>query len=89
MSVDSQFKRAQELLAEKKPKLDTKTKLLFYGYFKQATHGKNTAAQPAKGNLAATYKWNAWTKCGDMSQDEAKKKFVEVARSVLPKESKL
>lgn len=80
---DEKFKQAQALLNEKKPKLDTKQKLLLYGYFKQATVGKNTTPQPKRGNLAASYKWDAWKKVGDITQDEAKLKFAELAKSLV------
>jgi acyl-CoA-binding protein len=88
-TTDEQFKKAQALLAEKKPKLDTKNKLLLYGYFKQSTVGPNKAPQPKKSDLTASYKWNAWKKVSELSQDEAKAKFVAVAKTLLPGDSKL
>ena len=89
VTIDEKFKKAQALLAEKKPKLNTTQKLLFYGYFKQATVGKNSSPAPKKSALAASYKWNAWSKVSSLSQDEAKAKFVEMANTVLPAGSKL
>jgi diazepam-binding inhibitor (GABA receptor modulator, acyl-CoA-binding protein) len=89
MSIDDQFKKVQQLLAEAKPKLNTTQKLLFYGYYKQATIGKNTTPQPKRSDLSGTYKWNAWKKVESLSQDEAKNKFIELAKTFLPRNAKL
>jgi diazepam-binding inhibitor (GABA receptor modulator, acyl-CoA-binding protein) len=88
-SIDEEFKKVQQLLAVAKPKLNTTQKLLFYGFFKQATVGKNNTPQPKKSDLSGTYKWNAWKKVESLSQDEAKKKFIELAKTFLPSNSKL
>jgi len=53
------------------------TKLKFYGYFKQATVGKNTKEAPSVVDVTNRAKWDAWNKLGDMSKEEAMKKYVE------------
>ena len=89
-SIDEKFKLAAALMndKEKKPKLDMKQQLTLFGLYKQATEGKCNKPAPAKSDMAAYYKWTAWNKCGDMSKDDAKKKFVEFAKSVLPADQK-
>jgi acyl-CoA-binding protein len=89
-NIDEKFKLAAAMLndKEKKPKLDMKQQLTLFGLYKQATEGKNTKPAPAKSDMAAYYKWTAWSKCGDMSKEDAKKKFVEFAKTVLPAEQK-
>jgi diazepam-binding inhibitor (GABA receptor modulating acyl-CoA-binding protein) len=72
----------------KAPKLDVRKKLMFYALYKQATEGRCTGKEPSKMDMANHYKWKAWTQCGDMSKEEAKKKYLELAKSVLPDELK-
>jgi diazepam-binding inhibitor (GABA receptor modulating acyl-CoA-binding protein) len=89
MSVDAQFNKAVAAITKPSPsdpqvKLDTKKKLMFYALFKQATEGKCTAKPPSKTDMAAFYKHKAWTQCGDMSKEEAKKKYVELALQAAP-----
>jgi diazepam-binding inhibitor (GABA receptor modulating acyl-CoA-binding protein) len=92
--IMGQFENAVKIINEKPapgakaPKLDVKKKLTFYALYKQATEGKCTQKEPSKMDMAAHYKWKAWTQCGDMSKEDAKKKYVELAKSVLPDDIK-
>lgn len=89
-AVEQKFKKAVEIINAKpgpntpKVKVDMKQKLAFYGLFKQATEGKCNVKAPSKTDIANYYKWKAWTTCGDMSKEEAMKKYVELATSVMP-----
>ncbi|CAG2118492.1 unnamed protein product, partial [Medioppia subpectinata] len=53
-------------------------RLQFYAYFKQATEGPNQTKKPAFYDLVGKYKWEAWTKLGDMSTTEAMEGYVRV-----------
>ena len=90
MSVDEQFQKAVAIVNAKPGpntpavKLDTKKKLMFYALFKQATEGKCTGKAPSRSDMVAFYKHKAWSQCGDMSKEDAKKKYLELAKSVVP-----
>jgi acyl-CoA-binding protein len=84
---DEAFKRGVALMTSpeaKSIKVDTKTKLMLYGLYKQATVGPNTTPQPRRTDLMGTYKWKAWKACGDMSKDEAQRKYLEALRKIAP-----
>jgi acyl-CoA-binding protein len=51
--------------------------LLFYSYYKQATLGPCTLAKPAFWDVVNKAKWNAWTSLGQMSKDQAMKRFIK------------
>lgn len=90
----SEFEKAVAIITAKpapgtkKLKLDMKKQLTFYALYKQSTEGKCTAKEPSKMDMAAHYKWKAWTTCGDMSKEDAKKKYVALAKEVLPADLK-
>lgn len=90
----SEFEKAVAIInakpapGAKKVKLDMKKQLTFYALYKQATEGKCTGKEPSKMDMANHYKWKAWTACGDMSKEEAKKKYVALAKEVMPPEIK-
>jgi len=90
MSLEEKFTLAASILNDKakKPKMDMKQQLTLYGLYMQSTKGKCTEPQPSKSDFAAYYKWTAWNKCGDMSKEDAKKKFVEFAKTVVSPEVK-
>lgn len=79
---------AKPVEGQKKIKLDVKTQLTFYALYKQATEGKNTTKEPSKMDAVNNYKWKAWTSLGDMSKDDAKKKYLEQAEKLMPPEIK-
>lgn len=63
--------------------LPDETKLRLYGLYKQATNGRllldgNCQSKPAVWNIVAYRKYNAWMKCGEMSQDEAMLEYMTV-----------
>ncbi|KEP61102.1 UNVERIFIED_CONTAM: acyl-coa-binding protein [Hammondia hammondi] len=62
----------------------TEQKLEFYKYYKQATVGD--CNEPAPGFLAfeAKSKHSAWMSVKGMSQEEAKKKYVEALDKMQP-----
>jgi len=60
--------------------------LLLYALYKQATLGPAAAAKK-RSNLAlpsarATAKWNAWKSLGDLPQEEAKRRYIALARKL-------
>ncbi len=61
---------------------DNMTLLKIYGYYKQGSQGDNTDDKPSFTDMVARAKWDAWTKCQGMSQDEAKEKYIELIESL-------
>ncbi|CAI2378347.1 unnamed protein product [Moneuplotes crassus] len=66
-----------------KPSNDQKLK--FYGLFKQATVGKCSGKAPSRLKVIPRMKYFAWKELGNMSKDQAKKNYVELAYKVDPK----
>ena len=60
-------------------------KLEFYALYKQATLGKCTGARPGRLNVVARYKYDSWKKLENLSKDQAKEKFIEKFKKVVPK----
>ncbi len=61
---------------------DNMTLLKIYGLYKQGSQGDNTDDKPSFTDMVARAKWDAWTKCQGMSQDEAKEKYIELIESL-------
>jgi acyl-CoA-binding protein len=67
------------------PALDDQQKLDFYGLFKAATVGPcNTEAPNMLLNPIEYMKWDAWKQLGEISQAEAKARYVAMMDSVKP-----
>eukprot|EP00483_Globobulimina_turgida_P011554 UN11576 len=78
----SAFEQATEFVRNlpKEGDLDDATKLEFYACYKQATVGKCSekgGSQPWAVQMEARAKWDAWAGLGDLSADEAKKRYIE------------
>lgn len=58
------------------------TKLKFYGLYKQATEGTNTTPKPGFWDVVSRAKWEAWTKLGDISKEEAMQQYVDCLKEV-------
>tara|TARA_B110000211_G_C13779104_1_gene421061 strand:- start:67 stop:333 length:267 start_codon:yes stop_codon:yes gene_type:complete len=80
--LDIAFREAFIAISTLKESLTPDIMLRFYAYNKQANFGSNF---PFEGELDVRngFKINAWMQLKDMSSDEAKKKYVELANSVL------
>ncbi|GFR15490.1 acyl-CoA-binding domain-containing protein 5 [Trichonephila clavata] len=58
-------------------------KLKFYSFFKQATEGPCELPKPGFWEVVNRAKWEAWNKLGNMSKEEAMKKYVEAFVEIL------
>jgi acyl-CoA-binding protein len=61
---------------------DNATLLKIYALYKQATLGDNTADKPGFSNLVGRAKWDAWSGVKGLESDEAKRRYVELIRSL-------
>ncbi|XP_049955011.1 acyl-CoA-binding domain-containing protein 5 isoform X1 [Schistocerca serialis cubense] len=57
--------------------------LRFYAYYKQATEGPCTAPRPSFWEVVKKMKWEAWSKLGDMSKEEAMNNYVEELKKIV------
>lgn len=55
----------------------------FYGHYKQATMGDNETSEPWFIDVKGQKKWQAWTACKGMTQDDAMRAYCEKANTLL------
>ncbi|WP_099547915.1 acyl-CoA-binding protein [Pseudomonas sp. 2995-3] len=58
-----------------------------YGLYKQSTQGDNDSARPGFTDFAGKAKWEAWNKLKGTSQREAQNRYIELANSLINRES--
>lgn len=56
---------------------DNATLLKLYGLYKQASAGDNGEKKPGFSDMIGRAKWDAWTAVKGLSQDDAKRRYVE------------
>ncbi|KAH7485430.1 hypothetical protein KRP22_006581 [Phytophthora ramorum] len=81
MSSDALSDRFQRSLALGKtlpPLSDNAAKLELYALFKQAHAGQNATSRPGLLDFVGRAKWDAWKRLGDMSQDDAQRKYIAI-----------
>lgn len=80
--LDIAFREAFIAISKSKEAVAPDIMLKFYAYYKQANFGSNF---PYEGELDVRngFKINAWVQLKDMSSDEAKREYIELANSVL------
>ncbi|NXY18736.1 ECI2 isomerase, partial [Atrichornis clamosus] len=81
------FEKAQEQLKLLKKDPGNETKLKLYALFKQATEGPCNAPKPGMLDFVKKAKWDAWNSLGNLSQDNARKKYAELVSSLVSAES--
>ncbi|XP_075218740.1 acyl-CoA-binding domain-containing protein 4 isoform X2 [Lycorma delicatula] len=57
--------------------------LRFYAYYKQATEGPNTMPKPNFWEMIKKAKWDAWSKLGNMSREQAMINYVEELKKIV------
>ncbi|KAK9496728.1 hypothetical protein O3M35_013021 [Rhynocoris fuscipes] len=57
--------------------------LRFYAYYKQATEGPAKGQRPGFWDVIKRAKWDAWAKLGDMSREEAMRRYVEELNKIV------
>ena len=71
---------------EAKAKQPRETMLSLYAHVKQGKYGEagfNAEPQPGFFDFAAKMKYKAWQEIHTMDQNEAKQKFISIAKSVF------
>lgn len=81
-SLSDRFERSLALGKTLPPLSDNAAKLEMYALFKQANQGKNSTARPGMLDFVGRAKWDAWSKLGDMTPDNAKFKYIAIVNEL-------
>ena len=81
--LDIEFDKAYERASNTSIKLPPDIMLIFYAYYKQATKGNNY--EKPSGNIALrnSFKLNAWFQLSHLSEEEAKKGYIELVNKYI------
>ncbi|KAJ2838984.1 hypothetical protein FBU31_000794 [Coemansia sp. 'formosensis'] len=78
LEIFEKFEKAAEDVKGLPKPPSTDEKLSLYGLFKQALDGKNTTTRPGLLDFEGKAKYDAWFKHGDMTKQDAQKKYVDL-----------
>lgn len=86
MSVTvEEFEAAAEKVKSLTERPSNEELLDLYGLFKQATVGDCNTERPGMFDLKGKAKWDNWNGLKDMSQEEARKKYVDKVNALVAK----
>ena len=85
--LDIKFNKAFNNLSALEENLAPDIMLKLYAYYKQGLAGDNFSYD---GNIDVrdAFKFNAWTQLNGMSQEEAKKQYIKLVKSILKNQLK-
>mgnify|MGYP003640136426 CR=1 FL=1 len=81
-NLDIKFAKAFTQLSELEEVLAPDIMLKLYAYYKQSVSG-DTFSYDGQIDVRDAFKFNAWTQLNGMSQDDAKKQYIKLAKSIL------
>lgn len=81
--LDIEFEKAYKISSTTTLKLPPDVMLQLYAYYKQATKGTNYAQPSGKVELRNAFKLNAWFQLSQISEDEAKKEYINLVNKYL------
>jgi len=86
MGLEEDFQAAVDAVSNKINKTLSNDELQeIYGLYKQATVGDINTSRPGMLDFKGKAKWDAWNGRKGMSQDEAKQKYIELAKQLEEK----
>ncbi|KAE9087580.1 hypothetical protein PF010_g19671 [Phytophthora fragariae] len=77
-SISQRFERSLALGKTLPPLSDNAAKLQLYALFKQSQSGPNATPRPGMLDFVGRAKWDAWSKLGAMTQDDAKLQYIAI-----------
>ena len=80
--LDKEFQEAFQSLSAMKESVAPDVMLKLYAYYKQATSGDIFSIN-GESDVRNAFKFNAWTQLNGMSEDQAKREYINLARQVL------
>lgn len=81
--LDIAFEEAYKISSATIVKLPPDIMLQLYAYYKQATKGSNYEQPSGDVELRNAFKLNAWLQVSQMSEDEAKKAYINLVNKYL------
>uniref|UniRef100_A0A672S556 Enoyl-CoA delta isomerase 2, mitochondrial-like n=1 Tax=Sinocyclocheilus grahami TaxID=75366 RepID=A0A672S556_SINGR len=82
-----EFNAAKEKLGALKKDPGNEVKLTIYALFKQATQGPCNTPKPSMLDFVNKVKWDAWKSLGSLSQEEARRQYVDLITSLVGEEA--
>ena len=80
--LNSQFEQAAANAQKLPERPDNDTMLKLYSYYKQGTEGDVKGEKPGFFDFIGGAKYDAWSKLKGTSQDDAKKKYIELVKKL-------
>lgn len=80
--LDAEFTQAQDDVTKLTADPGNNAKLKLYALYKQATSGDVSGKKPSRLDMVGRSKYDAWSKVKGLSSDDAKRQYVEYARSL-------
>ncbi|HET9484571.1 MAG TPA: acyl-CoA-binding protein [Xanthomonadales bacterium] len=80
--LNSQFEQAAANAQKLPERPDNDTMLKLYSYYKQGTEGDVKGEKPGFFDFIGGAKYDAWSKLKGTSQDEAKKKYIDLVKKL-------
>jgi acyl-CoA-binding protein len=81
--LDIEFEKAYKISSTTNLKLPPDVMLQLYAYYKQATKGTNYKQPSGNVALRNAFKLNAWLQVSQISEDEAKKAYIDLVNKYL------
>ena len=80
--LKSQFEQAAANAQKLPERPDNDTMLKLYSYYKQGTEGDVKGEKPGFFDFIGGAKYDAWSKLKGTSQDDAKKKYIDLVKKL-------
>jgi acyl-CoA-binding protein len=81
--LDIEFEKAYKISSTTTLKLPPDVMLQLYAYYKQATKGTNYGKPSENVELRNAFKLNAWFQLNQISEDDAKKEYINLVNKYL------
>lgn len=78
--LDKQFEAATKAALKTREDPGNEMKLRLYACYKQATEGDVSGPRPGMFDFVGAAKYDAWAKLKGTSQDDAKKKYIDLVK---------
>ena len=80
--IKSRFEQASIAAKSLPERPDDETMLKLYALYKQGSAGDVSGAKPGFFDFVATAKYGAWEKIKGLSQDDAKKQYIDLVQNL-------
>ena len=82
MSLDESFLKTCEFVEKNTLKINQRTLLKLYSYYKQAKKGDAKGERPGRMDFMGRAKFDGWFSLAGMSVEEAKENYVRIGREL-------